>query len=77
MISGGKEVRFVADFGQAKVLEARERWATASASKSRLMNWPPAAGSNLQRVLTLEAYDDFPNILLSSVYYKNAGTSEV
>ena len=33
-------------------------------------------GRILQRVLALEVYDKFPNILLSTVEYKNTGASE-
>jgi alpha-galactosidase len=77
VISGGKEVHFVADFGQAKVLEATGKMGRGKRIEIPSRELAPAAGSNLQRVLTLEAYDDFPNILLSSVTYKNVGTSEV
>ena len=35
------------------------------------------SGTDLQRVLALEVYDKFPNILLSTVEYKNTGTSEI
>jgi len=35
------------------------------------------SGTDLQRVLALEVYDKFPNILLSTVEYKNTGASEV
>jgi len=34
-------------------------------------------GRDLQRVLALEVYDKYPNILLSTVEYKNTGATEV
>ena len=36
-----------------------------------------AQDSNIQRTLQVEVYDAFPNLLLSSAEYKNAGTADV
>ncbi|MGA9353244.1 MAG: alpha-galactosidase, partial [Terriglobales bacterium] len=36
-----------------------------------------SAGEKLQRVLTIEVYDDFPNFLLSSTEYRNAGNADL
>jgi alpha-galactosidase len=76
VISGGKELHFIADFSQAKVLEAIGKMGRGKRIEIPAHQLAPTAGSNLQRVLTLEAYDDFPNILLTSVSYKNAGSSD-
>ena len=35
------------------------------------------SGTELQRVLALEVYDNFPNILLTTVEYKNTGARDV
>ena len=35
------------------------------------------SGTELQRVLALEVYDNFPNILLSTVEYKNTGATKM
>ena len=35
------------------------------------------SGTELQRVLALEVYDNFPNILLNTVEYKNVGAKDI
>jgi alpha-galactosidase len=35
------------------------------------------AGTDLQRMLSLEVYDQFPNILLSTVQYRNTGSGDL
>jgi hypothetical protein len=37
---------------------------------------PLDLATSVQRTLVIEAYDDFPNLLLTSADYKNAGTSD-
>ncbi len=76
VVSAGKEVHFVFDFGRAQVLEA-----IGKLGRGKRVEIPARAlgpsGNDLQKTLAVEAYDDFPNILLTSVEYKNAGTSDV
>jgi len=75
-IAAGKEVHFVFDFGQARELEA-----IGKLGRGKRVEIPGRAlgpSSNpLQKTLAIEAYDDFPNILLTSVEYKNAGTADL
>jgi alpha-galactosidase len=75
IIHEGKELDFIPDFGQAKVLEA-----TGKLGRGKRVEIPAkplaAAGVPIERVLVLEAYDDFPNLALVSSTYKNAGTSD-
>ena len=62
----GKEIHFVLDFDQTKTL--LKQWgnsAVESMSKFQPMPIGPS-GSIIRRTLQIEAYDDFPNILLSS-----------
>ncbi|MBI1739311.1 MAG: hypothetical protein HYR57_00265, partial [Candidatus Koribacter versatilis] len=76
VLVGGKEVHFTLDFQQVQVLEAVGKMGVGKRVELPARPLGPT-GTNLQRVLTLEVYDKFPNILLSTVEYKNTGTSEL
>jgi|tagenome__1003787_1003787.scaffolds.fasta_scaffold20987588_2 alpha-galactosidase len=75
IVHDGKELDFVPDFSQAKVLEA-----SGKLGRGKRISIPSrplaAAGVPVERTLTVEAYDDFPNIALVSASYKNAGTED-
>jgi alpha-galactosidase len=72
----GKEVYFALDLAHAKVSEA-----TGKMGSGKRVEIPAQTGgssdSGLQPVLAVELYDNFPNMLLSSVQYKNAGPNEI
>lgn len=72
----GKEVHFTLDFQQAKVQEAIGKMGAGKRIEIPARPLGPS-GTELQRVLALEVYDKFPNILLSTVEYKNTGGSEI
>ncbi|MFI5103254.1 MAG: hypothetical protein ACHP9V_07810, partial [Terriglobales bacterium] len=73
---GGKDVHFTLDFEQAEVHEAIGKMGVGKRVEipARPLG---SSGTDLQRVLALEVYDKFPNILLSTVEYKNTGASDV
>jgi alpha-galactosidase len=72
----GKEFDFVPDFGQAKILESSGKMGRGK--RVEIPGRPLApAGVAVERVLTMEAYDDFPNIALVSAMYKNVGTTDL
>jgi alpha-galactosidase len=73
---GGKNVHFTLDFQQTQVNEAVGKLGAGKRVEIPARPLGPS-GTDLQRVLALEVYDKFPNILLSTVEYKNTGTSEV
>jgi alpha-galactosidase len=73
---GGKEVHFTLDFQQARVREAVGKMGAGKRVEIPARQLGPSA-TGLQSVLTLEVYDQFPNILLSAVEYRNAGAGEV
>ncbi len=75
VVVGGKEIHFTLDFQQAQVLEAVGKMGVGKRVEIPARPLGPA-GTNLQRMLALEVYDKFPNILLSTVEYKNVGTGE-
>src|SRR6202044_4265132 len=71
----GQPVRFTPDLAQAKTLEA-----TGKLGRGKRVVIPAhamAPGSAIDRELVIVAYDDFPNIALVSVAYKNAGAADV
>jgi len=76
LVLSGKEIHFVLDFGQAKVLEASGKLGRGKHVEipAHVLN---PIGPSIQRTLTLEAYDDFPNLVLSTVEYKNIGAADL
>jgi len=74
LAQNGKEIHFVLDFDQAKVLESIGKLGRGKHIEIPAHRLGP--GPNIQRTLTVEAYDDFPNLLLSTVEYKNTGSDD-
>ncbi len=72
----GKELDFVPDFSQAKVLESSGKLGRGKRVEVPAHPLAPA-GIAIERTLVLEAYDDFPNIALVSTAYRNAGTADL
>ena len=71
---GDKDVHFTLDLDHARVTEAAGKMGPGK----RIEIPASAAGaSRLQPILAVEVYDDFPNVLLSTVEYKNTGAQEV
>ncbi len=72
----GKEIHFTLDFDQADVLEA-----IGKLGRGKRITIPAhvlgQTAVGVQRLLTVEAYDDFPNLLLSTVDYKNVGNKDL
>lgn len=76
VIMGGKELDFIPDFGQAKVIESSGK--LGRGKRVEIPSRPLApSGVALDRMLIVEAYDDFPNIALVSAVYKNVGTADL
>ena len=75
IVHAGKEFDFVPDFSQAKVVEASGK--LGRGKRIQIPGRPLAAsGVPIERTLTVEAYDDFPNIVLVSASYKNVGSAD-
>jgi len=73
--SGGKEVHFTLDFSQAKVLESQAKMGRGK--RIEIPARPLAPGQpGLQRTLAVEVYDDLPNMVLSTLEYRNTGNSD-
>jgi len=75
LVQDGKEIHFALDFSKAEVNEA-----TGKLGRGKRVEIPAEvlgpSGTALRRTLRVEAYDDFPNLLFSSVAYTNTGSSE-
>jgi len=72
----GKDVHFILDFGSARVLEAVGKMGVGKRIEIPARPLGPS-GLAMEPVLAVEVYDKFPNILLSTVEYKNTGASDV
>jgi alpha-galactosidase len=75
LVQEGKELHFTQDFSQAKVTDAMGKLGRGKRVEIPAQPLSPS-GTGLRRTLQVEVYDDFPNLLLSSVAYTNAGTSD-
>jgi alpha-galactosidase len=72
LVQGGKTLPFTPDFGAAKVLDANGKL-----GRGKTVEIPAKGdGANIQRTLRVEVYDDFPNIALTTIDYKNTGASD-
>lgn len=76
IVIAGKEYDFIPEFNQAKVQEASGKLGRGKRVEITARPLAPA-GVPIERTLVLEAYDDFPGIVLISTSYKNVGTSDV
>jgi alpha-galactosidase len=75
IVQQGSDLEFVPDFGAAKVLEA-----TGKLGRGKRVEIPAhplaPAGIAVERTLVMEVYDDFPNVALVSIAYKNLGATD-
>jgi len=70
----GKNIRFAFDLDHATVNDASGK--LGRGKRIDVQGRSPES-PDLQATLHVEAYDDFPNILLTSAEYKNAGSSDL
>ena len=77
LVVKGETLHFNLDFSQAKVLESQGKMGRGKRVEVPARPLRAAGSADVQRVLVIEAYDDMPNLLLSSVEYRNAGTSDL
>jgi alpha-galactosidase len=71
----GKPLQFTPDFGRAQVLEAMGKLGRGKRVEIPAVPLAPS-GIAVERMTVIEAYDDFPNLTLVSVAYKNIGTTD-
>ncbi len=70
------DVHFTLDLQQAEIREAIGKMGAGKRVEIPARPLGPS-GTDLQLVLSVEVYDQFPNILLSTVDYKNTGARDV
>jgi alpha-galactosidase len=73
---GGKDVHFTLDFQRTQVHETIGKMGVGKRVEIPARPLGPS-GMDLECVLAFEVYDKFPNVLLSTVEYKNTGASEI
>jgi alpha-galactosidase len=76
LITAGKEIRdFKMDLDHAKVSDASARLG----KKGKRIEFTGQSTSlpALQKTMTIEVYEDFPNLALSSTSYKNTGNADI
>lgn len=76
LMAGGKPISFVLDFGQTKVDEALGKMGRGKRIEIPARRLAPS-GSDLEATVVVEVYDNFPNIALTTVDYKNTGNQKI
>ena len=74
IVKDGRAVHFSLDFAHARISEATGK--LGAGKRVEIPSEVLASGAKLQRVLTIEVYDDFPDLLLTTAEYRNAGASD-
>jgi alpha-galactosidase len=76
VVSGGKEISdFVLDFANIRVSNASGR--LGARGKRIEISGQSQSVPNLEKNLTVEVYDDLPNLALTSTTYRNLGTVDI
>ncbi len=75
VVRDGKTLQFALDIAAAKVEDSMGKLGRGKRLEIPAHTIDPVA-SNIQQTLQIEVYDDFPNLLLSSATYKNAGSED-
>ena len=73
---GGKDIDLALEFQSARTLETAGKMGVGRRIEIPAHSQNPES-AELESVLAIEVYDDFPNILLSTVTYKNVGSREM
>ncbi|MGD0922525.1 MAG: alpha-galactosidase [Terriglobia bacterium] len=77
LVSSGKEVRdFALDFEHAKVSDTRGKLGARGKRVEITGRSTAEEAAGIEKTLAVEVYDDFPNLALSTVAYRNAGSTE-
>ncbi len=77
LASGGKEIRdFALDFDHVQVSEAHGKLGARGKRVEIAGRSPTEEAAGIEKTLAVEVYDDFPNLALTTVAYKNAGAAD-
>jgi alpha-galactosidase len=74
LVKGSKNIRFAFDLDHATISEA-----SGKLGRGKRIDVPAHSSElpDLHAMLHVEAYDDFPNLVLTSAEYKNGGSSDL
>jgi alpha-galactosidase len=75
LIAAGKDIPFKLDFSQSKVHESEGKLGRGKHVEIQARPMDSASGA-IQQNLIVEAYDEFPNIVLAAMEYRNTGQSD-
>jgi alpha-galactosidase len=76
VVSNGTEVHFTLDFGQARILESQGKMGPGKRVEIPARPLGPGANSGISRILVVEAYDEAPNLVLTSSEYRNDSAAD-
>jgi len=77
LVSAGKEIRgFALDFDHVKISEAQGKVGSRGKRVEITGRSSSEDAAGIEKTIAVEVYDDFPNLALTTVAYKNAGTTE-
>jgi len=74
LVIGGKQVDLTYDFNQTRITGAQGKLGRGRRVEIAAQ---PASIPNLQGTFAIEVYDDFPNLALTTMQYKNAGSQPI
>jgi len=78
LVVAGKDIRdFTLDFAHAKVTDAQGKLGARGKRVEVTGRGSTDAGAGIEKTLVLEVYDDFPNLAVVTVAYKNVGGQEL
>jgi alpha-galactosidase len=77
LVVKGEPVHFTLDFSQAKVLESQGKLGRGKRIEIPARPLHATGSADVQRTFVIEAYDDLPNLVLSTVDYRNNGASDL
>jgi alpha-galactosidase len=78
LLSTGKEIRdFALDLDRAKISDAMGKLGGLG-KRVEIIGRSPAAGAiDIEELLAVEVYDEFPSVAVTTVSYKNVGAEEI
>jgi alpha-galactosidase len=74
VIGAGKDIQFKLDFARAKIRESEGK--LGRGKHVEIQAQPSDNTTGIQQILNVEAYDDFPNMVLAAMEYRNTGQSD-
>ncbi len=77
LVSAGKEVRgFALDFNHVKISDAQGKLGPRGKRVEITGRSSSEDAAGMEKTIAVEVYDDFPNLALTTVVYKNSGTTD-